>query len=347
MRKVISIFLSLTLMLNVTMPVMASGFSEQDLLVIDFLEELDVFEQTLNKYDLTINDLEVITERDGQYYDDLLKHLKESEVLGDIVNEHLNPTSSSAITLRSSSNPPISTPPPTQESTDFAKRLIFAKNMAYQNSLVDRNARSLEEDTAYMYIANYIDIRSPGSNVAYDHFGDGKNQPFPFYLTNYCRDCYDLYLSKSNGLDKIFGSVDLVLDLYNTGTSVTGLTDGLKNAGSLFDVAGAGYAGSDLKEEFTKFTNIIKASDEPLLAVQQLENKFYAGEETEDGVRKFVDYVNIARGGATGIATAVGFEVFAMVKDFYEGLLHHANWLSLRRTTNFRITERMFRYLGW
>ncbi len=102
-----------------------------------------------------------------------------------------------------------------------------------------------------------------------------------------------------------------------------------------------------MKKEFTNFTNIIKASDDPLLAVQRLENKFYAGEETEDDIKKFVELVNICRGGISGITIAVGFEVFAVVKDFYEGLFHHANWLSLRRTKNFRITERMFRYLEW
>lgn len=347
MKKVISLLLVFSLVFNFSVTVHATTFDQQDLVAIQLIENVDVLRQIFDEMGFTNKDLEIMASHDQQFYIDLLELMKNSEDFGDIVNETLaeienNQDNDKAKHLITESFKP------SLEATEFANRLIYAKKMAEDSHLTDKYPRSLNEDTVYMYIANYIDVNSPSSISSYNYLGDGKKiAPYPYYLTNYCRESYDIYMSKGHGFDILSKGVDLIIDGYNT-YSLTKMNDELLK---LIKGANTCYVLGTTKSDLESFTALLSENNDPEDVVKGMQENFNSeiNDDIKTATMKEIIEVTLAlsTGGAQGIVMYLSLESISLFKDIYVNIFDYANWLSLRVTKNFRASERMYRQLGW
>ncbi|MFV0441181.1 MAG: hypothetical protein ACK5LV_07815 [Lachnospirales bacterium] len=210
-------------------------------------------------------------------------------------------------------------------------KLNYVYNMTKESHKTDNYARPIEEDMVYMYIANYVDIDNPSVNIPYDHLGDGKDMPYPFYLTEYCRTSYDSYIKNAGGMDTIADAINGFVELKNFKDVLISAYQDVRNLESIFKtvfkVADSFHDLNDGVGVVSLTEKLINGDKTAAEVVTAIEDDIYsAGEVDKEAiVYEVVGFLVAASAGSAGLTTYMIYKSIDTT-NAYASLFGAANW---------------------
>ncbi|WP_065571991.1 hypothetical protein [Microbacterium oleivorans] len=229
--------------------------------------------------------------------------------------------------------------------SDTGALVAHARQVAAMNKARDTRAKSLDEETVYMYMSHYFDLPSPcASNTAY----------YPSWITNSDRQAYGNFLTATGMTDLAASTGQMVLSATTLASNPASSIDNIFNgdavdrlAGGL-DLADKLGAGRTLVEELGTVSAQLDTGATPEDIVDGMHSRLSTTWGTDDLIS-----VIIGTGAALMVPT-VGAAVFGLGAvavslqiTGFNTIVQHAAYNALRYTTSSRTSARLMRSLGW
>ncbi len=356
MKKKLSILLSLTMFLfqvnafvyadNATYGDNLSDYEYSKAVIAEIME----INKILEPCDLTYEDLRSLPQKDAAFYEGLKQYLIEQSsqatTNGMAMFGEGEATDWDAV-FDTSNGGPVSA-----ESQNDADMWGYAWEMAELNKSRDPNAQDIYNETKYMYMSHYIDIKT-GPRYYVDP-SISNDSYFSAWITNDDRNAYNTYLDGTNCSGVLLATSNTIVDLINAGNV-------LKNSQSLLKIKELRVvlenllkttemvtAANGIKDNYNTFVQILNEEDNPEDFVNHLKQTIslegYDSLMTESLVSSFCAIAIASGGGSLAIPLVLGVYSFSsyVVKDFFDQVW----WISLINSNGPRIAKRAMRYYG-
>lgn len=342
--RFLCIFMSILIMLTYfSTPMKVSAYGDQNTeLLSNYLAASIELELALEEIGLKISDFEFLKDVDPQLLDDVIILAKEKYGEENFIDVDYSRSTRSAIST---------------DVKNFSDRLLYSMHIAEVNKKTDRNAKSLEDETIYMYLSHYIDTSSPYSSPTLDYYSyDGY---FSAYITDSDRTIYVQYLERTSfgrNLNDVrsavtsLKAVQLSLPSPENFQNIAANVDRIKTSVKLV-TDGFGLA-INAPTSVGSIGKIISINDNAETILQAIDNDMnLEGYDTEIIMSTVGISLSIIAGvagfGFAGVAWGFGIFTINIISMLYKDFYDYVAWLGMYSTNSARRADRYMRYIGW
>lgn len=222
--------------------------------------------------------------------------------------------------------------------------ISYSQQVAAENSAIDPNATTPDQETVYMYLSHFFDLPSIcADNTAY----------YPDWIVNDDRSVYDSYLSASNNstLVSSFGKMAVSANTL-AGDPVTSANKiwrggyGDKLAGAT-NVADQTTASSTLITELQTVSTLLNANDTPQQVVDQMRSDLSPEWTATDVVDTIIGTAALLMEPEIGVMVfGLGLTAVSMQLTGLNTIMQTAAFNAMRASTSGRVSERLMRSYG-
>ncbi|MBP2623165.1 hypothetical protein [Streptococcus oricebi] len=365
MKKIISLILSILLLLVNFQPVAYAAETQNEMSDIDYATEVmaEILEinKILEPLGINLGDLQKLPQKDSAFYEGLKEYLitsSKSSSTTDRSSISSQPSVTSATDWEKVFEDPEK-PKLSAESKNDASLWAYAWEMASLNQKRDYNAKDLIQETKYMFMSHYVDIKTGPSFIVDKSISDDVY--FSAWITNDDRNTYDTYLKHTRNSDKVFEFTKGVVSMYNSRkwlkeidelTQITTVRSFLKKIVDIIKEIDGSV--EEMRDRIKLVASLLNEENNPKAFVDNLKNNLsnanydkMATDNMNDALCAMLVAVGIGSGGIGDIFSSMGISALVfypyMIKDLYDKVW----FVSLIQYNGLRVGNRMLRAYGF